>query len=310
MTRRTFDPDAVEALLRENDRIATHAQLRALGMPIKTIARWASRGPWQRVLPGVVAGHRGTLSRRQRRLGALAYCGPAAVLSGEHALEVLGVTGDRIAIGGQILVLIPWTRKRLSTGFVTVERTQREATTSVRRGLPVVPPARAAADAARHGADLERIREIFGATLHQRRCTVEELRDEVLDGPTQRTADARLVLSEVSAGVRSTAEATVLRAISAAGLPQPLWNETVVVNGLVVGEADAYWPELGVALEVDGIRWHSTPHDIRRTQAKQRAYAETGILLVSIAPADVLADLDGFLRQLGATLAVAARRVG
>lgn len=310
MTRRTFNPAAVDAFLREHDGIATHAQLKALGMPVRTIAHRTSRGPWQRVLPGVVADHRGTLSRRQRRLAALAYAGAGAALSGEHALDVLGITGDRIAIVDQVLVVIPWGRKRLSSGFVTIERTQRRPEILHRRGLPVVSPARAAADAARHGADVERIRELFGATLHQSRCTLQELQEEVLAGPTQRSADARLVLTEVSAGVRSTAEATVLRLVSTSALPQPVWNETVVVDDVVVGESDAYWPDLGVALEIDGIRWHSTPGDIRRTQAKQRRYAEAGILLLSIAPTDVLADPAGFLRQLGSTLAVAGRRAG
>ena len=308
--RRSFDSADVDALLRRNDGIVTHAQLRAVGVPVSTTARWAHRGPWQRVLPGVVAGHRGSLSRRERRLAALAYAGPDAAISGEHALDLLGIAGDRIAVGEQVLVLIPWTRKRLTSGFVTIERTEREPRVVRRGGLPTVAPARAAADAARHGADLDRVREIFGATLHQGRCTLAQLQDEVLDGPTQRSADARRVLAEVSAGTRSAAEGMVHRLISRSALPQPSWNANVVVDGVFVGVADAYWPASGVALEVDGIRWHSTPADLRRTQAKQRRYAAAGILLVTTAPADVLADPDGFLRQVAATLAVAGTRVG
>jgi hypothetical protein len=307
---RSFDLADVDALLGRNDGIATHAQLRSVGVPDRTISRWAQSGPWQHVLPGVIAGHRGRLTRRQRRLSALAYCGSDAVISGEHALDLQGITGNRIEVRDQILVLVPWQRKRSTSGFVVVERTERAPAIAHRQGLPTVPPARAAADAARHGADLDRIRELFGATLHQKRCTLQQLHEEVYTGPTQRSATARRVLHEVSDGVRSAAEGQAFERISRSQLPQPVWNHVVVVDGVTVGEADAYWPDLGVALEIDGIRWHSTPEDLRRTQDKQRRYAAAGILLVSIAPADVLADPKRFLEQLAATLAAAAARRG
>ncbi len=276
-------------------------------MPLRTITRWAHAGPWQSVLPGVVAGHRGPVAQGQLRRAALAYAGAGAALSGLHALDLLGITGDRIAVDDQVLVLIPWTQKRLSSGFVTIERSQREPRVLHRRGLPVVDPARAAADAARHGADLDRVREIFGATLHQRRCSLAHLRDEVFNGPTQRSATARRVLTEVSAGVRSSAEGKARELIVGSGLPQPLWNEAVVIAGELIGEADAYWPRHRVALEIDGVRWHSTPADLRRTQAKQRRYSAAGVLLLSIAPADFLEDPGAFLRQLASTLETAER---
>lgn len=304
----SYDPAAIDALLRATDGIATHTQLAQAGLNRRTTSRWARSGPWQRVLPGVIANHRGPLNRRERRLAAVAYCGPEAVISGEHALDLLAVTGNRITISDQVLVLIPWSQKRLSVDFVTVERSRRPPTTSRRQGLLVAGPARAAADAARHGADLDRTREIFGAVLHQGRCTLEELRREVYDGPNQRSADARRALTEVSAGTRSAGESKIRRLIVDSSLPQPLWNQVVVVDGVRVGEADAWWPELGVALEVDSIRWHSTPADIRRTQAKQRRYARAGIVLVSIAPADALSEPGRFLDDLAQTLVTAQRR--
>jgi hypothetical protein len=306
--RRTFDSADVDALLRRNDGVASHRQLVQVGMSVATIARWANKGPWQRALPGVIAGHRGPLSLRQRRRAALSYAGEKSVISGDHALDLLGIAGDRLPVGERVLVLIPWAGRRLSTGFVTIERTQRPPSPIVRQGLLVAGPARAAADAARHDDEVDRVREVFGAVLQQRRTTVEALRDEVYDGPTQRTATARRVLEEVSAGTRSAAEGKIYRLVSTSALPQPLWNEDVVVDGIRIGHADAWWPELGVVLEIDSIRWHSTPEDLRRTQAKQRRYAAAGLLLLSVAPQDVLDDPAGFLRQLAATLSAATRR--
>jgi hypothetical protein len=306
--RRSFDSADVDALLRRNHGIATHRELRALGVPVSTIARWANKGPWQWVLPGVIAGRRGPLTRHELRLAAVAYAGKDAVISGQHALDLLGIAGDRISVDDQVLVLIPWTRRRSSSGFVMIERTERAPEVVVRRGLPVVGPDRAAADAARHGADLDRVRELFSAPLHQSRCSVQELHDEVHRGPTQRSAAARLVLSEISAGVRSAAEGRARKLIAGSALPQPVWNEPLVFGDRFVGEPDAYWKEFRVALEVDGMRWHSTPADVRRTQAKQRRYAAEGVLLVTVAPTDVRDDPQGFLHELEATLLAAAAR--
>ena len=80
----------------------------------------------------------------------------------------------------------------------------------------------------------------------------------------------------------------------------PVPNEPVEVPRIVTVPASS------VALEIDSLRWHSTPEDLVRTQAKQRRYAAAGILLIGIALADLLADPDGFLQQLAATLSVAA----
>jgi len=53
---------------------------------------------------------------------------------------------------------------------------------------------------------------------------------------------------------------------AAAGLPPPLTQQTV--NGFRV---DFYWPDLGLVVETDGLRYHRTPatqaHDARRDRA-------------------------------------------
>jgi hypothetical protein len=306
---RRFHTAAVKAHLDEHDGVATHAALMELGMSRSTVVRWARFGPWQRMLPGVVLGHRATPNVRERRAAALAFCGPNAVISGTHALDLHGVLRDRIDVDRDILILIPHREQRTSEDFVVVERTTRNPQPQTRGGLPVAPVARAVADAVRYSSpDADRIRELFGAVVQQRRCSLDELRTELLTGPRQQTGTGRDVLVEVAAGVVSAAEGRAYEVIVGSGLPQPLWNEDVVVDGRWVGEADAYWPDLGVVLEIDSVRWHSTPSDIRRTQDKQRRYAAAGLLVITIAPADVLADPAAFLATIAATLAVAATR--
>jgi len=51
-----------------------------------------------------------------------------------------------------------------------------------------------------------------------------------------------------------------------AGLPLPLTKQ--MVNGF---EVDFYWPDLGLVVETDGLRYHRTPstqaQDVRRDRA-------------------------------------------
>ena len=39
---------------------------------------------------------------------------------------------------------------------------------------------------------------------------------------------------------------------------------------------DNAWPELKVAVEADGMRWHATPARLRRTQARSRSIQGSG----------------------------------
>ncbi|GAB3454283.1 hypothetical protein GCM10027519_08100 [Kineococcus endophyticus] len=290
--------------------MATHADLLHLGLSRSTIVRWAQHGPWQRILPGVVLHHRAAPSTRERRLAAITFAGPSAVITGTHALALHDLLGTRLALDPTVLLLVPHSEQRTSADFVVVERTRRMPTARRRGGLPVASPVRAAADAARQaGVDLDQVREIFGAVLQQNRGTPEELRREVLTGPRQRTAAARQVLREVDGGSRSAAEGRAFVLIGRSDLPQPLWNEEVLVDGRWIGTGDAWWPDLGVVLEIDGLRWHSTPADIRRTQEKQRRYAAAGLLVLSVTPQDILRDPEAFLELVRATLERASRRV-
>ena len=87
MTKRLFDPREVDFHLGSQGHVATHAQLRELGVSMASITRRIGvGGPWQRLLPGVVLTHRGTPTRRELLLGARAFCGDDAVITGIDAL--------------------------------------------------------------------------------------------------------------------------------------------------------------------------------------------------------------------------------
>ncbi len=70
------------------------------------------------------------------------------------------------------------------------------------------------------------------------------------------------------AWTRSDLERAFLKLVRAAGLPMPLTRQ--MVNGF---EVDFYWPELGLVVECDGLRYHRTPAQQARDRIRDHAHA-------------------------------------
>jgi len=308
--RVAIDERLLAAVLAPGRSVATHAALRSLGVPGSTISyRCRPGGPWQRLLPGVVAGHSGTPTTHERRLAAVAYAGAGVALTGFDALDEHGLPLTGITRGARVHVLVPHACQRQSAGFALVTRTERPITATTRRGLPVVGVARALVDATRRMSDLDQVRTLVARAVQQRRCTVSDLLAEVRAGPRQRTALVRRVLSEVRAGIRSSAEAKVRIVFQQHGVPEPRWNAEVrELDGDLLAVVDALWEDLLVVLEIDSLEWHLEPADYRATQARQRKLVAAGFTVLSVAPGDVLRDPEAFCRQVKDVLARARAR--
>ena len=306
--RRTVDTFALDALLRGQERVVTRRDLLALGLAPATISnRTGLRGPWQRLLPGVVLTHRGIATRRERELGALAYVGDGAVITGAAALRAHGV--DAVPTGRTVHILAPAARQRRSFGFVQIDRSRRMPDAQVVQGLPYAPVARALVDTCRHLEDLDRVRELVAEVIQRQLCSVADVVTEVRSAARQRTRLARHVVREMSAGVRSVAEAKAHAAFERHGVPQPDWNVDLVdQDGEFIGRPDGYWKVVAAAMEIDSMAWHLRPEAYRRTQRRQREFTSRGILVHPIAPQDIIDDEAGFISGIRAFLAEAARR--
>jgi hypothetical protein len=299
MPRRTFaDFDALDALLRDQERVATHRQLTSLGLPTSTICDWIQpRGRWQRLLPGVILAHRGTPTRRERRLAALAYAGDDAILTGSTALQVYGVRA--VQPGTTEHVLVPHTCHRDSHSFIVIERTRRLPDAVVIQRQRVAPIARAVVDACRRIDDLDQVRGIVAEVVQTRRCLPDDIVVEVRKAARQRTALSRSVLREISEGIRSVAEAQARAALARNGVPQPEWNVSLYdEDGEFLGDPDGYYEDVAVAIQIDSMEWHLSPSGYKRTQRRSRRYVTRGVLTLEIAPSDVLNDPLAFCREV------------
>src|SRR5438874_498259 len=71
---------------------------------------------------------------------------------------------------------------------------------------------------------------------------------------------------------RSELERLFLAIVRTAGLPIPLTQQ--ILNGFKV---DFYWPELGLVVETDGLRYHRTPAAQARDRLRDQTHAAAGL---------------------------------
>jgi hypothetical protein len=307
MPRGRIDWAAVDQALRHHEFVLTHAQLREVGLHSSTITRWIGpRGRWQRLLPGVVLAHRGTPTRRELLLGALAYAGAGAVITGEDAFRA-----HRASVRAEtaVRVLIPEKRQRRSYGYVHIERTRRLPQARIRQQIPYAPISRATVDSCRATPSLDGVRDLISGVIQGGLCPLEELRQEILAAARQRTSLSRHVLAEIGDGVRSVAEAKVREVLIASGIPSPEWNIRLTwADSTLVLSPDAYWRDVAVALEIDSLAWHLDPESYRRTKRRERLLTSTGITVIAFTPAEILDDPAGCVEEIRTVLRHAANR--
>jgi very-short-patch-repair endonuclease len=165
---------------------------------------------------------------------------------------------------------------------------------TVREGIPVTGPVQTLVDLAgmldqqaleRAVNEADRLDLVDPVTLlrsldhHQGRRGVGILR-AMLDDEAFRLTDSEL-------------ERSFLRLVREAGLPVP--RTGTWLNGFKV---DFHWPELGLVVETDGLRYHRTPSQQRRDRERDQAHAVAGLTTLRFTYAQVHSDPELVLRTL------------
>jgi hypothetical protein len=217
------------------------------------------------------------------------YCGPHSVLTGAAALRHFLLPAPQAAV---IDILIPAQSRGKSISYVRVHRTARMP--EIVYGPPhqvCAPPARAAADAVRGLTDLRTARALLAGVVQNRGCAPWQLKQELDAGPVQYSALLRSVLSEVADGVRSAPEAELRDLIKRAGLPLPLFNPRLyLANGTFIACPDGWWPEAGIAIEIDSKRYHLSPDDWERTMDRHDQLSQYSIVTLHFTPHKLRSD--------------------
>jgi hypothetical protein len=273
-------------------------------------------GPWQRLLPGVYLAVTGTPTVDQKEIAALRYGGRDSVLTGQAALRHHGTPGrQRGSPGGQaircegITVLVPAGRPHRSRHFAVVWPTTRMPERVCFEGpVQFALPERAVADAARDCGSFREVRALVAGAVQQNLCRLELLRQELAAGPVRRSAWLRRALAEVADGIRSGAEGDFHDLIKGAGLPMPMLNPHLYLGDRFVAAPDAWWPEAGVAGEVDSRQWHLSPEDWERTLRRHDLMSACGIIALHFTPAQIRREPADVVASIRAALVAGRRR--
>lgn len=262
-------------------------QLLRLGTTEGQIDGWVARKRLRPLLSGAyLAGP--VLVRFAPETGAVLTCGPGALLSHRSAAylyEILPYPAQPRPVD----VTITGGGRRGRQNGILLHRTTTLLPHEIRErhGIPVTAPIRTLIDLAgcAEDAELERaVAEAFALGLTNRAQLLLGL-----DAAAGRrgVAGLRALLDAAPRLTRTVPERDLLEAVRAAGLPEPLTNHPIGR-----WEADLYWPDHGLVVEVDGYSAHSSPRAFERDRRKDADLTATGLTVQRFSANQVRVELE------------------
>ena len=240
-------------------------QLRAAGLDRAAVRRRIRRGWLHPVHYGVVAVGSMALPPLAYEWAAILACGPHAVLSHRSAAAMWGLLPKDPDV---VDVTVP-THRRHREGIRVHRAPLARSEVRIREDLPVTQPLRTIADLAKNhelsAADLARA---IGEALFRRLVNESQL-DAI--------PRARGLLKTGAAGSRHDAERILGRLIVRAGLPRPRRNERI--HGY---EADFYWPDAALDLELDGFDGHGNRLAFERDRRRDLHLRARGVEVIRV----------------------------
>jgi very-short-patch-repair endonuclease len=273
--------------------VVSREQLERLGLTRSAIAHRLRRGWLHPLHRRVFAVGPPEPSQHGHWMAALLACGSDALLSHQSAAELWEI---RKAQAGPIEVTLTTGSKRRIRGLVVHRRTVlKPADRRARHGIPVTSPTRTLADlaarvpmAALESAvnEADRLELIDPDRL---RRALDEMR-----GEAGTRALIRLLDHQVFRLTESELERMFLALVRSSGLSIPATG--VLLNGFRV---DFFWPDLGLVVETDGLRYHRTAAQQARDRRRDQAHTAAGLTTLRFTHAQVQFEPD----EVAATLA-------
>lgn len=252
--------------------VVARRQLLALGFNAREIEHRLARGRLHLVMRGVYAVGWPELTPKRRWMAAVLACGDEAMLSHRSAAALWGIGTE---LPGCIDVSLR-RRCRLCRPTLRIRSRPKLAAEDIafRDNIPVTTPARTLVDVATEIPPLRLERAVNEADKRDL-IDPESLRaalDRYAGEPGVRIL--RELLDERTFLLSDSALEILFRPIAeAAGLPPPRTRQ--MVNGF---EVDFFWPDLGLVVETDGLRYHRTPSAQSRDTRRDRAHAIAGMM--------------------------------
>ena len=264
---------------------ASRAQLLAAGIRPGAVTRRLRSGSLERVHFGVYSLAGTADIPLGAEAAALLACGEGAALSHHSAMTLWGL---RPGVARPVHVTIPADRGFPAPPGVIVHRsrTLTSADVTTHDGLPVTSVARAFLDVAATLPDRDVERLLDEGMFVRRLVTMSQL-DAVLARAGGHPGRSRLsrVASRHTRSTRteSPPQETLFRLVLAAGLPEPETEFPMLDYRL-----DLFWPQLRLAVEVDGVTAHGSRARFESDRRRDaRLLTERGIATIRLTRAAV-----------------------
>jgi very-short-patch-repair endonuclease len=246
-------------------------QLLELGYTVSAIKHRIAKGRLHPVRPAVYAVGRPGITREGEWMAAVLTCGTPAALSHGSAAALWGIQRESERC---IHVTVPFHSDHRQAGVRVHRRLSLGADAAARcSGIPVTTLVRTLMDI----ANCVHTRALEAAVIEADKLDLvdpEELRAEVEIRKGQHgVRPLRALLDRATFALTdSELERRLLPIARHAGLGKP--QTQAKVNGFKV---DFYWPELGLVVETDGLRYHRTPSQQARDRLRDQAHAAAGL---------------------------------
>lgn len=251
--------------------VVARRQLLELGFNPREIEHRVARKRLHPLMRGVYAVGWPRLTAKRRWMAAVLACGDDAMLSHRSAAALWEFGTERrggvdVSVRRRAELKRPGLRVRgrpsLDAGSVTSHD-----------GIPVTTPLQTLIDLATELGPLDIERAINEADKRDL-SDPETLRESLDDYAGQPGTPAlRRVLDQQTFRLSDSALEILFRPVAdAAGLPPPLTKE--MVNGF---EVDFFFPDLGLIVETDGLRYHRTASTQARDAKRDRAHVLAGM---------------------------------
>jgi Protein of unknown function (DUF559)/Transcriptional regulator, AbiEi antitoxin len=245
--------------------VISRAQLLALGFSGAEIAHRLANGRLHVLFRGVYAVGRPAVSKLGWWMAATLACGEGAALSDRSAgalWEICSELPDRIEVS------VPNDTPRRRPGIVVHRHRNLETTTE--RGIPVTTVV-ATLSALATRLDRAQIERAINEADKRNLITPPALR-AAIEGDPRAAALRRLLDRRTFVLTDSELERLFPPIAAEAGLPPP--NTGVPLHGF---KTDFFWPDLGLVVETDGLRYHRTPAQQARDRLRDQAHAAAGL---------------------------------
>ncbi len=257
-------------LVREQHGVITRVQLLALGFGPRSIEHRVKSGRLHPIARGLYAVGRPDLTPHGRWMAAVLVCGDGAALSHRSAADLWGIGKEE---RGRIDLTVRRECRIRRAGLKVRARASLPEGSVVRRfGIPVTNPTQTLVDLATELKPLRLERAVNQADVHDL-VDPETLRrslDAYVGMPGARTL--RTMLDRHTFRLSDSDLEIYFRPLAlAAGFPMPLSKQWVL--GF---EVDFHFPDHGLIVETDGLRYHRTPAQQARMVKRDQTHTSHG----------------------------------